>query len=491
MNTNINPDSIDENISYDENAIPSAVADEQSATTSNNVQIDVKKEQKVNAELLLEVQQYLQSTQIPQRVRASLEELNSYLAEREELLGLMLVTIFSKQHIFLLGLPGCGKSYVMDYMKQIVTEASLFEKLFTEQMKETEVLGDGGINIPISDTIGGCYFALLDELFKAPDQLLNSLLRVLNERELFVQGKSQKIPLSTAFTASNEVSNSTIAKAFVDRLLLWYEVLPLSKIDQRLRFTQKQFKVSSKVVHNTFTQEEVAKIAHYADKAMILSDELAFKYIEISESIRRSGIYCSDRKFGPDNIGRAIGVSALLNNRLEINYSDLCLIQHFTWTHPSERATIIKTLTEVLYNDRVSIERSLRQLTQEYKEINSPFENSYFAFLTFQEDIKSILDFDEKLEAVKAFRQKVLELRERFQEIVNDRLRCRMIDEQCKENIFVIEHFKNPYNHPSVQEGYESLDAEFEARLCGLDNFLSDVGEEFHSYQLKRNENAF
>ena len=51
------------------------------------------------------------------------------------------------------------------------------------------------------------HIVVLDEIFKANDGVLNSLLKALNEHVYTNEGVSVKIPVISFFSASNEIPN--------------------------------------------------------------------------------------------------------------------------------------------------------------------------------------------------------------------------------------------------------------------------------------------
>lgn len=172
-------------------------------------------------------------------------ELNSYLIGREYEIRGAFLALAARQHAFYLGPPGSGKSYmVSEIARRIRGEEDVFFLIeFNAFILREEIFG------PISlramrehDSLARKYHgflpsatvAQLDELWKSPPALLNTLLRLLNEREFRNDELVLRSPLISAFVTSNELPPSDRSlDALYDRILLRYDVSPLSDIDAR------------------------------------------------------------------------------------------------------------------------------------------------------------------------------------------------------------------------------------------------------------------
>ena len=52
-----------------------------------------------------------------------INEIDKKVIEREELVRLMVLSIFSKSHIFLIGPPGVGKTYIINIVIRAIKDA--------------------------------------------------------------------------------------------------------------------------------------------------------------------------------------------------------------------------------------------------------------------------------------------------------------------------------------------------------------------------------
>ena len=149
-----------------------------------------------------------------ERINDLLQAMNTGAFEREELVALTLLSAFAGESIFLLGLPGVGKSMVARRLKMAFNQGQSFEYLMSRFSTPDEIFGPVSISklkdkdtyeritdgyLPTADVV------FLDEIWKAGPAIQNSLLTVLNEK-IFHNGKQDiQLPLKAVISASNEL----------------------------------------------------------------------------------------------------------------------------------------------------------------------------------------------------------------------------------------------------------------------------------------------
>ena len=176
-------------------------------------------------------------------------ELNETLIGREAEIRGALLALAARQHVFYLSPPGGAKSLMASEVgRRIRGEGTPFFNLeFNPFILREEIFGPISIRaMRESDSLARRYqgflpsatVALLDELWKAPPALLNTMLRILNEREFRNDTEVVRSPLITAFVASNELPPADRSlDALYDRILLRYDVKPLVEVTDRKRAT--------------------------------------------------------------------------------------------------------------------------------------------------------------------------------------------------------------------------------------------------------------
>jgi MoxR-like ATPase len=174
-------------------------------------------------------------------------ELSAALIERDQEVDLVLTALIAREHVLLVGPPGCAKSLLLDavmtwvggttftcLLTRFTTPEELFGPVSVAGLKEDRFRRITAGKLPEAD---GCF---LDEVFKGSSAILNTLLRLLNER-VFDPGDGvlRKCPLRLCVAASNEwpgqQDNGAELQAVFDRFLLRKAVRPIASAAGRHR----------------------------------------------------------------------------------------------------------------------------------------------------------------------------------------------------------------------------------------------------------------
>src|SRR5262245_60293862 len=152
------------------------------------------------------------SAAVRAKFAATRKELSSALIERDEEVDLVLTALIAQEHVLLVGPPGTAKSLLLDSLMGwmngrrfsiLLTKFTVMEEVFgpisVAGLKEDRYRRGTTGKLPQAD------LAFLDELLKASSAILNTTLRILNER-LFENGEGAlvKVPLKLCVAASNE-----------------------------------------------------------------------------------------------------------------------------------------------------------------------------------------------------------------------------------------------------------------------------------------------
>jgi len=168
---------------------------------------------------------------------------------RERELRLLLLSLFSQQHVLLLGPSGIGKSLLSDCVLEILDDdgddrgrsrAFTFSRQLNRFTTPEELFGPLSVRelqkdayVRLTDSyLPTATIAFLDEAFKASSSILNALLTILNERTFCENGSCQvqeKVPLLMCIFSSNEIppANDTSVNALFDRILIRLPMKPL------------------------------------------------------------------------------------------------------------------------------------------------------------------------------------------------------------------------------------------------------------------------
>ena len=283
-------------------------------------------------------------------------DVNQTVCEREELITMIAIALLSKNNIFILGDTGQAKSYAVNQFRKRIIGAKQFEKLMSKQCDEEMLFGRLDItglirgDKPTMITTGklpDCHIAFLDELFKAGEGILNSLLTALNERVWTNEGEVVNLPVISFFSASNEIPNfnnpeEKILKPLYDRFQLKIITQYVEDKDNRL----KMLKIKQQGVNNsadkTITLDELEQMQAEV-KAVTIPDRINELMDTILCELRRKNIAVSDRKFF--NFAPIVQAAAWLDGKSEVNEQHMLTLINYLWNTPQE----IDSVKEAVY----------------------------------------------------------------------------------------------------------------------------------------------
>jgi hypothetical protein len=196
-------------------------------------------------------------------------------------------------------------------------------------------------------------YAFCDEIFKASSAILNTLLRILNERTFDAgDGMIRAVPLKLCVAASNEWASPDTGKeltALTDRFLLRRIVQPIrSRVGrEKLLWTADH----TPTFTTTISADEVEE-ARRAAQALPWSVEAKTALEAILFELAKEGIRPGDRRqFKTVGVVRAF---AFLNGADEVRAEHLEIAQHCLWDAPEEQPQKVAQV-ERLYRQLVTL----------------------------------------------------------------------------------------------------------------------------------------
>lgn len=300
--------------------------------------------------------------EIKHKLAALLAQLNEGLVERDEAMKLALLSLLAGENILLVGPPGTAKSLISRQVAKALKDddkegSSHFEYLLTKFSTPEEIFGPLSISKLKEDrfernTAGylpSVQVAFLDEIFKASSSILNALLTILNERIYHNGAAVQKVPLRSLIAASNELPiGQEELSALYDRFLLRSFVDYVSEDNLHKLFTLEN---SEHLEHLTpLRLGELAEFDKQVTSVKIpeLIQETILdiwkKHNELFKEDRREGL--SDRRLV--KVIHLLKVSALSNDRGEVDLSDLMLLRYCLWSHLDNIGKINTVINQAL-----------------------------------------------------------------------------------------------------------------------------------------------
>src|SRR5690625_4423693 len=144
-----------------------------------------------------------------------------------------------------------GSNYFEWQLGKYTTPEELFGAIRLDELEK-------GIHMRnTSNKLPEAHFAYLDEIFKGSTAILNTLLKIMNER-VFDNNGQMRVPLITVIGASNELPEEDEGlEAMYDRFLLKYEVQPIRKRENRIKMRKG---IGQDITIPSITMEELKEL---------------------------------------------------------------------------------------------------------------------------------------------------------------------------------------------------------------------------------------
>ena len=280
------------------------------------------------------------------------KELGEALIERYEEIDLLLTSLIAGEHLLLVGPPGCGKSLLIDSLMRW-THGSKFSCLLNKYTMPEELFGPYSLSELKNDRflrittnrLPEAKFVFLDEIFKSSSSILNTLLKVLNER-FFDKGDgvTLRVPLELCLAASNEWPENDSKKelgALFDRFLLRKTVNPISSLAgrQKLLWNNQPPEFSTSLTPSELTA------ARLDAQGISWSKEARVALESILDELSRQGVKPSDRR-----IFKCVSVVqayAWLNDGVEVLPEHLDILQYVLWHDHEEFVKVRSVILQV------------------------------------------------------------------------------------------------------------------------------------------------
>lgn len=279
------------------------------------------------------------------------ESMEARMVERTRETQTAVVALVSRVHHFQLGPPGVAKSLLVrtlvDHIDGFGPE-DYFERLLTRFSTPEEVFGPPSLHALKQDVykrnihgmLPTAKIAFVDEIFKANSSILNSLLAAMNER-VFYNDVPIDIPLSTMFSASNELPQGEELDAMYDRIHFRHIMRPIQEPGNFIQMLKGQ--IAGPVVP-VVTWEEV-ETAQDQVKAVVVPDDVLEAFNTLRNNLKAQGIEPTDRRFA--QCLQIVRGTAWLDGRGTADIDDMKLLRHVLWTTQAEIPHVERLVLEL------------------------------------------------------------------------------------------------------------------------------------------------
>ncbi len=326
------------------------------------------------------------------RVRALQKEMNTKQIDREELVQILIISLFSFKHAFLLGEPGVSKTGILEIFSTVIDNGKTFDICIKNDTKYEEIFGDrfrdanGHLMYDTSNSIVESHFAIIDETWKGSSKVMNSLLSIMSGyRKIDMMGKGTiKVPLIMVGGASNELPTDVEVRPLRDRFLFSYRVKKIDNKKDWIKFASRDYDRVPEL-DTKFTPDEIRFVFSELNTIEIPSNiyEILF---QIRQKVVLLDIGVSERKF--DQAIDAFKASAYLNQRKSVNFSELFMLKHILWNEEKDIPLIKKILNDEIFGNLDVVIKYLNDMKAEQNRLNTIIKGAMSDFLKHRRQYK-------------------------------------------------------------------------------------------------------
>lgn len=302
------------------------------------------------------------------------QELRTPFVEKDEDAKLITLSLLARQHTAQIGGPGQAKSMLAERAVELIEGATIFNVQFFKGTTVEEVFGPvdfaglkaGHYRRNIDRYLPTAHVAFMDEMWKASSMVLNSALRVINERTFQNNGTLVECPLVSCVIASNELPEPGEVElaAMRDRILT-------TRVTEAPRAEQSRLEMLSGFLARGGGALDTQPVVTVDDlttanaqvRKVAVPTEVKAALTQLWRKAEEAGLSVSPRRFL--NGVTLLQANAWLQGRKELLPDDLTLYQHILWLDPDDRSQAHAVTMEFASE----FEKSAAKLRGEYEDV--------------------------------------------------------------------------------------------------------------------------
>ncbi len=291
--------------------------------------------------------------------------MNENFINRQQEIHAIFLALIAKRNVLFIGPPGVAKSSVIQQFIDHFIDVQSFTRLISPTTQPDELFGsakfdrlrEGIIERQIEGHLPTAHFAFLDEIFKSTSDLLNGLLKVMNEHQFDNGTDVIESPLFTLVGASNEFPEADELTALYDRFLLRLEVESLKTPAQLMAMLRS----SQQVDVPKLSLQQLASLQQRASQIDV-PDATYEWLVDIHFRLKEAGVVVSDRR--TKQCVSILKAEALLQNQTCVKRGHFAILKHCLWTEVEDRHVVDALLNEYVLTPLAQAFEKGQQLMQ-------------------------------------------------------------------------------------------------------------------------------
>ena len=297
----------------------------------------------------------------------------SVFVRRDDEIDAIWYTLLAGEHGVLFGPPGVAKTmavedttrYIKGYsffsklMSKLVPPEDLFGPISLTQLKQDKYVHQIDGYLPTAD------IAFLDEGFKSGATILNTLLKIMNEREFRNGTDTLRVPLKSMFIASNELPTEAELSALHDRILFRLNVTDLASNKDFRHLLENEQRINAYLEASPTITIDAADLAVAMEevKQVEVPSEIYDSVVDIRYTLQQKhGITVSSRRWMKSLKG--VRAHAYLSGRTTATTHDLSALSHMLWDRTEQIPVVEQTVWRISNPGKYTIREFRDKITE-------------------------------------------------------------------------------------------------------------------------------